>query len=246
MVVPSSHNVFDSGLGLKYISLACIWVIVFEPYNWDQALKTVQFKSRPRRGPYFIQSSSTQSHCSHPWLYLCGQSDLQGQAVQETDGQGSEISPHAAVSCDWPRSCVAGWWQSLLSEQSVRGLLFGIGYAGAWQEQLGHCTGFPLFMWGPGISAPAHCWAGGATPTASYCTIKSVEGHDKGDRRRWIGGFLPRILKDGHETVWSKMLYTTRTSLLRWTVTSGSGGGAVNAILQYKDYMAKVLTVSRF
>lgn len=48
-------------------------------------------------------------------------SDLQGQAIKETDGRGSVISPHAAVSCDWPRSCVAGRWQSVLSEQSEEG-----------------------------------------------------------------------------------------------------------------------------
>lgn len=133
----------------------------------------------------------------------CGLSDLQGQAVQETDGQGSEISPHAVVSCDWPCSCVAGRWQSVLSEQSVRGLLFGFGCAGAWQEQLSRRTGFPLFMWGPGISTPAHCCAGGAAPTAAYCPVKSVEGHGEGEGRRGMGDILPTILKDGHDTVWN-------------------------------------------
>lgn len=135
------------------------------------------------QGPEFNhQRSSTQSCC------LCYLSDLQGQAGPEADGQGSEISLHAAVSCGWPRSCVAGRWQSVLSEQSARSLLFGFGCAGAWQEQLGLCTGFPLFMWGPGISTPAHCCAGGAAPTATYCTIKSVEGHGEGEGRGWMGG----------------------------------------------------------
>lgn len=153
------------------------------------------------RGPSLTQRLSTQSHRPHPWPCIRCLSDLQGQTGQEADGQGSEISPHAVVSSDWPRSCVAGRWQSVLSEQSVRGLLFGFCCAAAWQEQLGRCTGFPLFMWGPGISTSAHCCAGGSAPTATYCTIKSVEGHREGEGRGGWEGFLPRILKEGHDTV---------------------------------------------
>ncbi len=105
-------------------------------------------------------------------------------------------SRHTLVSCDWPWSCVAGRWQSVLPEHSVKGLLFGFGCTGAWKEQLGHNTGFPLFMWGPGIDIPAHCCAGGAAPTATYRTTKSVEGHSEGEGIGWTGGFPSK----NHET----------------------------------------------
>ena len=190
---------------IKSIYFACISFIV------KKTFKRVELQSRSIPCNVCISSSEQRStinsevihssHQPHPWPCIRCLSDLQGQAGQEADGQGSEISPHAVVSSDWPRSCVAGRWQSVLSEQSVRGLLFGFCCTGAWQEQLGRCTGFPLFMWGPGISTSAHCCAGGSAPTATYCTIKSVEGHREGEGRGGWEGFLPRILKEGHDTV---------------------------------------------
>lgn len=45
-----------------------------------------------------------------------------------------------------------------------------------------------------------------AAPTATYCTIKSVEGHSEGEGRGGCKGFLLRILKDGHDTVLWKVI----------------------------------------
>lgn len=80
--------------------------------------------------------------------------DPQGQAVQETDGQGSEIRPHALVSCGWPRSSVAGgWWCAwtecewppmwiwlLHSVAGAVGMLHSVGiiYVDSWHEH--SCT----------------------------------------------------------------------------------------------------------
>lgn len=157
--------------------------------------------SRLSKGRSFTQRSSTQSYWPLPWPYRHCLSDLQGQAGTEADGQGSEISPHAVISCDWPCFCAAGWWQSVLSEQSVRGLLFDFGCTGPWQEQLGRCTGFPLFMWGPGINVPAHCCAGVLHQLP--LTVQSSLWKDTVKERargRWEG-FLPTILKDCPDTV---------------------------------------------
>lgn len=61
------------------------------------------------------------------------------------------------VSCDWLHSCVAEEGRLCYQAGVWGGLLFAFGCAGTGQEQLGHCTGFPLFMWGCGFTSPGFC-----------------------------------------------------------------------------------------
>lgn len=71
---------------------------------------------------------------------------------QEADGQGSEISPHTVSVVI---GCIPAWLKDdrVCYQSTVWGvLLFDFGCTGAWQEQLGYCTRFPLFMWDPDIS----------------------------------------------------------------------------------------------
>lgn len=59
--------------------------------------------------------------------------------------------------------------------------------AGAWQEQLGHCTGFPLFMWGVGISAPHSAVLGPMHQLP--LTVEPSAWKDTAKERVWMGWF---------------------------------------------------------
>lgn len=112
-------------------------------------------------------------------------------------GRGPKISPHAAGQL-WLAAFLCGrtMTECVIRPECEGACCLALATAGAWQEQLGCCTGFPLFTWGPGISTTARCFAGRASPTDTYCTIWSVEGHGKGEGSGRV--FLPRLLKDGY------------------------------------------------
>lgn len=77
----------------------------------------------------------------------------------------------------------------MLSVVSVRGLLFALAVQGPNREQLRLDTGFPLFMWGPGITTPNTAVRGDeGAPTSSYCTIHSMDRHSGQMRGVGVGG----------------------------------------------------------
>ena len=152
--------------------------------------------TRLSRGPSFTQRSSPQSCRPHLW-------PLRPLSVwpPRSGRPGSRWAGVWDISTRWGQLWLAaflcGW---TMTERVIRavwgGPLFGFLLRWGLTGAAGPMHRVPIIHVRYWHYHPAFCCAGIAAPTATYCTIKYVEGHDWGQGTGWMESFPAKYYAD--------------------------------------------------